>query len=527
MTVERRPGSRDAFGSRAWLAPRSTAELEKVIYACGLANLLAFGLLVPVSYGIAAVSPFGLRQPEETAAFHRLVDQVALPDTAATVLKSWLAGDSVFAHRAVSAVVCGLPLLVSTAAFLVVAVTLSRCRALLDEKIVSLLFRMAVAFALVNVFAYPMFTQDFWFYVAWGRMVAQGQNPYYSQLTADALAGLPIQYFSFHMMYGPLWALLSVTLAALSGRNVILEFIAYKLVLALFWILSLAVVRRMLPAASPAQRALAVCLFGWLPISFHASVAEGHNDIVMIFFLLLWMYLVARCHPLSPVALAASALIKYVTLPLFAVAVTHVWVTKALPRRQYLAPLLLSVVFAAAVFAPFWRGSGFFSGLSFTRGGVFLTPAHAISSVANGLHLRISEAAASNGVIVAFGGIVLFYAFRYFHDATFARFSELTLAILCAVLFAGTNHMWPWYIIWVLAPAAVAPQSALLRFVTPVAILGPFLNLYWLLAPGWGMLPYASVAFFALATGAMLLFPREGLVTPEPPVQLGTSAAGA
>ena len=58
-----------------FFTPQSTSDLKRVIYACGLANILAFGLLVPLTFALAVVTPFGVRQSEEIAAFHRLLER--------------------------------------------------------------------------------------------------------------------------------------------------------------------------------------------------------------------------------------------------------------------------------------------------------------------------------------------------------------------------------------------------------------------------------------------------------------------
>ena len=65
---------------------------------------------------------------------------------------------------------------------------------------------------------------------------------------------------------------------------------------------------------------------GWLPFILHMAVAEGHNDIVMVMFLVCWLWLVAeQRHLLSPVALAAATLIKYITAPLALLEVLRGW----------------------------------------------------------------------------------------------------------------------------------------------------------------------------------------------------------
>lgn len=504
------------------LAPRSAADLRAIIYVCGVANLLAFAVLIPVSYGIAVVSPFGLRQEDKIAFLQKVLTPANdIGPFTVNGVRRYLSGDSPFASPAVRAVMCTVLLLVPTVTFLSVAAILRRNVGAVDETVVSLLFRMSIGFCIASVFAYPMFTQDFWLSVVWGRMILSGDNPYYRYFTPEALAGLPLLNFNIRMTYGPLWALVSAGLAFVCGRNAVLEFLCFKLVLAAAWILCLDLVRRILAGSPPGHRAVALCIAGWLPMSVHLSVGEGHNDIVMVALLMLWMLFVARNQDLlSPFALAASALIKYVTAPLAALELLRAWSGRAVPRRAYLAAVLLSVVAAGVVLAPFWQGPGLFAAVVDMRDWEFFTPAHAIASIANWLHLPVSLGLVSNIIRVAFLGAILHYGLRYYRAPTFAGMAELTLAVLCAILFTQVGHVWPWFVLWIVVPAAIAGHSALLRFVIAVAVVTPFMDLYWLLAPGWDKLAYGSVAFYALAAGALLLFPRGGWVI------LGAADAG-
>lgn len=489
------------------LTLQSAFDLKRIIYACGFADLLVFVLLIPLSYGIAVVSPFGKPETQEIAVLQHLAEPFEiLGHRPAEAVRECLSGNSVFADRAIRTIIYALLLFVSTILYLFLVFTLRRNATLINEQVISLLFKMSVSFAVVNLFIYPMFTQDFWLSVAWGRMIVEGQNPYYQFFTTEALAGLPLLDFPIRMTYGPLWAIISAGLAFLSQRNVVLEFFAFKLVLALFWILSLGIIRKILVDSHPIRRALAICLFGWLPLSFHLTIGEGHNDIAMVFFLLLWMYLRTRSQALlSPLVLTASALIKYVTLPLIALEVIHAcWSRRMLTPPRYLAMLLLSVLFAVIAFAPFWRDLNFFNSVSEMQDWVWFTPAHAIQAVGKWLGIP-GFGLLSKFVLPAFLVIVFTYIIRYLFSPEFPKLADLTLAVLCAILFTLVGHVWPWFIIWILAPAAVAKSSALLRVVTSVAMVGPFLHLYWLLASGWDNLEYGSMAFYGLVAGVILI----------------------
>src|SRR5262249_22983496 len=160
-----------------------------------------------------------------------------------------------------------------------------------------------------------VFTQDMWLSAVWGRMISAGINPYYELFTPDNLIGLPLDHFAMVMSYGPLWGTISALVMVLSGGSVLAARILFKAVLAAAWLGSLILVQR-ITATRPARvGCLAVGMFGWAPASVSQSLAEGHNDIALVAFALLWMLLLLRGHRAAPVALVASALCKYVTAP--------------------------------------------------------------------------------------------------------------------------------------------------------------------------------------------------------------------
>lgn len=382
---------------------------------------------------------------------------------------------------------------------------------------VSRLFRFSLGFAAVSFFAYPIFTQDFWWYVSWARMLQAGQNPYYQIFGPEHRANIPIDDPSLLLMpYGPLWAVLATGLASLARKNLVLEFVLFKLTLTISWGMSLLLIRKILVGFSPGRRAMAMCVFGWLPASTHLSIAEGHNDVVMVLFLLLWMYLVARNqHALSPLALAASALIKYGTAPLVALELIHAWSSNTLSRRRYLVTLFGSTLFVGVVFFFFWRGSEFFVGLTQVRGERIHSPAHVLYALATRFKAGVPWWLVLNLVRAGFLAVVLWYAVRYRRKPDFLHFAALTLAALCAILFSA-SYVWPWYFIWLLAPAAIAAHSGLLRFVLPVALLSPLLSSPGLIAASRASMVRFGVVFYLLVGVGTLLMTRVDLIPTAP-----------
>ena len=81
---------------------------------------------------------------------------------------------------------------------------------------------------------------------------------------------------------------------------------------------------------------MALLIVGWLPLGVHSTVAEGHNDAVMIALALVWALGMRSRQWAGPLALAASALCKYVTAPLAIVDALYHLRKRTMPLAAYL-----------------------------------------------------------------------------------------------------------------------------------------------------------------------------------------------
>ena len=68
-------------------------------------------------------------------------------------------------------------------------------------------------------------------------------------------------------------------------------------------------------------------------------------------------------------------------------------------------------------------------------------------------------------------------------DPSIEALIDFAIAVMAAVLFGGVAHVWPWYLVWALALAALNPAWWLSRFVIAVSIAFPFLLVTWWIAP--------------------------------------------
>ncbi|MEP7358063.1 MAG: glycosyltransferase 87 family protein, partial [Anaerolineales bacterium] len=221
---------------------------------------------------------------------------------------------------------------------------------------------------LAMLWLYPIDAADVFDNIDRGRITAiHGGNPFYDaprQFVQDVY----FQYVAwpdYTSAYGPLWELLSAATVrvvgdqpSLSGRLTMV--LAFKGLGLGFYAGCLALIAAILRRRAPERTLQGVCLFGLNPFVIYETAGNAHNDIVMVFFILLGLWAVLRGQYIwAALALLAGALIKFIPLLLLPMAVAAA--LRALPnwRRRLRYGLVTGLAGAAlvvAVFAPFWRG---------------------------------------------------------------------------------------------------------------------------------------------------------------------------
>lgn len=301
------------------------------------------------------------------------------------------------------------------------------------------------------------------------------------------------------MSYGPLWALMSALIALVAFGNAIAMALLFKALIAAAWIGSLVLVDKVHGGRPQRERCLAIALFGWIPLGVSQSIAEGHNDIVMIAPALLWFLLLLRNSRFAPIALVASALCKYATAPLFLIDLIHAFRHERLTALQYVWRMLPAALLGLLVLALFFRSMSFFDGMRLVSEWRFLRPSEAVSGLEQlvGLPLYPLDLVA----LAVFPVIALYWLAAAVRDAGIENLTRATVALIAAVMFGAASHLWPWYLVWGVAFGALLPHWWVSRFIAGVALLIPFTLVTWWIP---AIEPYRDVAALAVYAAAAL-----------------------
>jgi hypothetical protein len=361
------------------------------------------------------------------------------------------------------------------------------------RKDVQFILISAGVFALILLFSYPQTAIDLFVYairsIGWALY---GLSPFATSPDAfpasDPWLGLAGEWADAASPYGPIWEWLSLGGYYLSSGSYLGHLFALKIIGALAYLGSIWLVYKTMYLIRPDWAVVGAAFFAWNPLVLFESVQNGHNDIVMVFFLMLaiWAYVRLMQLPagksnllLSAVfitAFACSILVKFITLLILPFILVGLgfkqpsWAQRILVLVGYGAGIILLSVL---VMAPYWPGLDNWavvqSGSGAGRSLFALLVLTMIPRVSN----SVAFDDASMLIYAVFGGIYLWGLWQVIsqgikkpkgqatiQDATL----EISLRISFYVLFwyvllvASVFHAW--YLLWFVPLAALLiPQN--------------------------------------------------------------------
>lgn len=326
-----------------------------------------------------------------------------------------------------------------------------------------LLFGMPAVFALILLSMYPPTAVDMFHYQASSRVLwVHGENPL---TVAPGNFPYPIGYSwaGQPAPYGPLWPILAAPAVLFTGDHYLLGLYGFKLIAAASYLGCAVMIWRIIAHTRPGEETLAVVLFAWNPFVVLRVVGNGHNDLVMMLFLLLALDLALRRRwNYAFVAFACSALVKYVSLllgpPLLIYLLAHAEGTP----RQKLGVAAQAVGLAAltviVVFAPLWDGLATFDTVRAEADKVITSTPLLIGLLLSGPpedpHTVERARTVLRLVFLCLYFPLVWQARRSFDHLAVASFTILFLYIL-----VPTGWFRPWYMLWPVTLAALRPRS--------------------------------------------------------------------
>jgi hypothetical protein len=333
-----------------------------------------------------------------------------------------------------------------------------------------LLFAFLCGLALVLV--YPITAADIFEYIAYARItVHHGVNPHLYR-PADFL-GDPLMWYSAwpHITspYGPVWTYLSAAIGMLSGPSLLTYLLLFKGLALAVHLLNAGLIYALLARWRPSYALAGAVLYAWNPLVLFESAAGGHNDGLVVFFILLAVHLFARERfALAIPAATLSCLVKMPTViivPLFVVAGWRALSGKDSRPRVMALGLALTVGLVLLLQAPLWEGRASLGWLE--RQNMFTSSFATLAVLSLGNLLGegdLVESVVRNGVLGLFG---LFYVWQILRLKR-GMHSLLVSLYWTVFIFLSFAALWwqPWYVVWLVALGALVPCSGISQLTT-------------------------------------------------------------
>lgn len=220
----------------------------------------------------------------------------------------------------------------------------------------------ALAFCIVALVAPPVYSSDVFSYAMFGRLSdIYDSNPYITTPLGRAATDPLMAYVTWGNItspYGPVWAMLSAVVAVGHHATPIVLVLRFKLLSLGATLLDGWLIYHLVRQRWRAWAPWAYLAFAWNPLVIVDGVINGHNDVVILAFVLGGAWVLRRRPALSVALLVLSALIKYSTVPMLAGAAMRYWRRSTGPLRllQVAGAVTLASLIAIATFHPFWAG---------------------------------------------------------------------------------------------------------------------------------------------------------------------------
>jgi hypothetical protein len=325
----------------------------------------------------------------------------------------------------------------------------------------------ALAFIVTFLFMAPLDARDIYDNIFHGRILGvYGANPFrdlISQFPNDPFFKYP-WWKDSPSAYGPLWETLAGITAWLAGDKIVTNILAFKILPGLFHLASVAVVILYLRRIEPERALPGALLIGWNPVALYETWGNGHNDIAMIFWILLAALLISqKRYSLGTLSLVTGTLIKFIPVLLIpaAMLIGYHSLENFKSRIWFIVKTSLAGAFLIMIaYLPFWNGVATFS--VGRRMQMFTTSIPGVMYRILKPALGWSEAArlVSLGALGLLAIFTLIQTLRAQKQESSKDFLQTAFNVLAFYLLVACLWFQQWYGVWLIGLAALLPAPS-------------------------------------------------------------------
>jgi hypothetical protein len=323
-------------------------------------------------------------------------------------------------------------------------------------------------FGVILLFLHPFGAADLFDNIMHGRILGvYGANPF-DQVAADFKSDPFYPYVAWRhypSAYGPGWELIAAATSRLAGNGIVANVLAFKLVGGLFLMGCIGLVAALLQRRAP-QRALGgTLLIAWNPVILYETLGQGHNDVAMVFWILLATWWLSRGRrSLAILALVVGALLKFI--PLLLIPAAGLVALRSLPRtaarlRFAAVTAISAIALVVLAYAPFWHGPDTV-GVE-RRRNLFTSsvPAAAVALLESSLDEAQAESAVSLVAGIATALFAVYCGAQAGRVPSWQSFARAAFHMLMFYLLVTCTWFQQWYALWPLTIVPLLPAGHL------------------------------------------------------------------
>lgn len=405
------------------------------------------------------------------------------------------------------------------------------------------------AFSSISVlFMYPVGAADLFDQIFRARLTAQYQLNPFTTLPSN-IEGDPFQrYVAWKgdpSPYGPVWEILAASMSLLGGNSLWNNLVFFKMLVMVAYGINIALTYGIVRVVKPDWALRGTLFFAWNPLVIFEVAGNGHNDSIVVTFLLaaVYMFVLARRYAIIPM-LMLGALAKFVPALLVPVAAAAIWRDRIrirgtaeveyvegtnIPiRRKLLSGFdafsilaisgMIALGLGIVLYAPFWTGPGTIGALGRQTLFTASLPTVALDvllydfGMDNDAQRDLAQSIVRNAALVLTLAVTIGLSISIFLRGN-ARTPEErqslvrhTLSAFYEVIFVylafATLWFQPWYLMWLIAlTAPVARFTNATR--TILFCIGGVLNYFvWDFVWLWNFAPKRDIQI----TSAMAIY---------------------
>ena len=308
----------------------------------------------------------------------------------------------------------------------------------------------------------PINSSDVFYYLGIGRIDgAYGQNPYYTTMKDFVETGDNVQllqedtvllqgyenFWSYTtVIYGPIWTFICKIVGFLSFGNIDVGLLIFKLFNLIIHLLNCLLIYKI------TRRKLFTLLYGLNPFILVEGIAAVHNDIYMIFFILLSLYVLLKKDNiiLSTAILAIATAIKYFSIILLPFIIIY-YFRKEKPLKRFIKCIQYGTWFVFVIILcysfyirDFQVLQGIFTVQNKTTKNFYVILRNYFGNIPN--LVDMVKATLLIFFTVFYTGICIYLIRK--KNFKFSKLMRTANGLLVAFLFLLVTNFQPWYIMW-------------------------------------------------------------------------------